>query len=131
MASVEETLRAIESRAERAIAPSGASTYKVYFYDREYGDLIDAVTTESFDTGVQLVRDRLPREADYVVQATWTAGVGEMEVRTPRGTVLARVEIVGDVDVAVQPTVLLACTALQIGDSAPLEHLFIPLPEAA
>jgi hypothetical protein len=105
--------------------------YKVFFYDREYGDLTDAVTTESFDAGVQLVRDRLPVQADYVVEATWTRGVGEMEVRSPRGTVVARVEPVADTDVAVQPPVMKACTALQVGDAAPLEQLFAPLPEAA
>ena len=30
--------------------------YKVSFYDREYGDLTDVVTTDTFDAGVQLVR---------------------------------------------------------------------------
>jgi len=107
------------------------ATYKVYFYDREYGDLTDAVTTDSFDAGVQLVRDRLPVQADYVVEATWTRGIGEMEVRSPRGTVVARVQPVGDTDVTVQPPVMKACSALQLGDAAPLEQLFSPLPEAA
>jgi hypothetical protein len=59
------------------------ASYKVFLYDREYGDLTDAVTTDSFDAGVQLVRDRLPVQADYVVEATWTRGIGEMEVRSP------------------------------------------------
>ena len=105
--------------------------YKVFFYDREYGDLTDAVTTDSFDAGVQLVRDRLPVQADYVVEATWTRGIGEMEVRSPRGTVVARVQPVDDTDVAVLPPVTRACSALQVGDVAPLEQLFNPLPEAA
>ncbi len=105
--------------------------YKVFFYDREYGDLTDAITTDSFDAGVQLVRDRLPVQADYVVEATWTRGIGEMEVRSPRGTVVARVEPVADTDVAVQPPVMKACTALQVGDGLPLRQLFAPLPEAA
>lgn len=105
--------------------------YKVFFYDREYGDLTDAVTTDSFDAGVQLVRDRLPVQADYVVEATWTRGIGEMEVRSPRGTVVARVQPVDDADVAVLPPVTRACSALQVGDVAPLEQLFNPLPEAA
>jgi len=105
--------------------------YKVFLYDREYGDLTDAVTTDSFDAGVQLVRDRLPAQADYVVEATWTRGIGEMEVRSPRGTVLARVQPVDDTDITVQPPVNKACTALQVGDGAPLEQLFSPLPEAA
>lgn len=105
--------------------------YKVFFYDREYGDLTDAVTTESFDAGVQLARDRLPVQADYVVEATWTRGIGEMEVRSPRGTVVARVQPAADTDVAVQPPVMKACTALQVGDAAQLEKLFTPLPEAA
>jgi len=131
MASAEETLRAIALHAEGPSARSAASTYKVNFYDREYGDLTDTVTTESFDTGAQLVLDRLPRQADYVVEATWTAGAGEMEVRSPHGTVLARVEIVDDIDVAAQPTVLQACTALQIGDATPLEQRLTPLKEAA
>ncbi|MBE0548580.1 MAG: hypothetical protein IH627_13220 [Rubrivivax sp.] len=106
-------------------------SYKAFFYDREYGDLTDAVTTDSFDAGVQLVRDRLPVQADYVVEATWTRGIGEMEVRSPRGTVVARVQPVGDTDVTVQPPVTKACTALQVGDAAPLEHLFSSMPRAA
>ena len=106
-------------------------SYKVFFFDREYGDLTDAVTTDSFDAGVQLVRDRLPVQADYVVEATWTRGIGEMEVCSPRGTVVARVQPVGDTDVTVQPPVTKACTALQVGDATPLEHLFSSMPEAA
>lgn len=106
-------------------------SYKVFFFDREYGDLTDTVTTDSFDTGVQLVRDRLPVQTDYVVEATWTRGIGEMEVRSPRGTVVARVEPVADADVAVQPPVIKACAARQVGDAEPLEQLFAPLPQAA
>jgi hypothetical protein len=105
--------------------------YKVFFYDRECGDLTDAITTDSFDAGVQLVRDRLPVQADYVVEATWTRGIGEMEVRSPRGTVVARVQPVADTDAAVQPPVMKACATLQVGDALPLEQLFAPLPEAA
>lgn len=111
--------------------PGLTPAYKVFFYDREYGDLTDAVTTDSFDAGVQLVRDRLPLQADYVVEATWTRGLGEMEVRSPRGTVVARVQPVGDTDVTVQPPVIKACTALQVGNATPLEQLFTPMPEAA
>lgn len=107
------------------------SIYKVCFYDREYGDLTDAITTESFDAGVQVVRDRLPVPADYVVEATWTRGIGELEVRSPRGTTVARVQPVADTCIAVQPPVLKACTALQVGDVVPLEQLFAPSPEAA
>ena len=106
-------------------------SYKVFFYDREYGDLTDAVTTDSFDAGVQLVRDRLPVQADYVVEATWTRGIGEMEVRSPRGAVVARVQPVADTDVTVLPPAIKACTALQVGDAAPLEQLFSSMPEAA
>ena len=74
---------------------------------------------------------RLPVQADYVVEATWTRGIGEMEVRSPRGTVVARVQPVDDTDVTVQPPGTKACSALQVGDGAPLEQLFSPLPEAA
>jgi len=63
--------------------------------------------------------------------ATRTRGLGEMEVRSPRGTVVARVQPIDDTDVTVQPPVMSACTALQVGDAAPLEQLFSPLPEAA
>jgi hypothetical protein len=146
MATTNETPRATEAHAQIASARelrriaqdtfglgtfAPKATYKVFFYDREYGDLTDAVTTDSFDAGVQLVRDRLPVQADYVVEATWTRGIGEMEVRSPRGTVLARVQPVGDTDVTVLPPVMKACSALQVGDAAPLEQLFSPLPEAA
>ena len=105
--------------------------YKVSFYDREYGDLTDVVTTDTFDAGVQLVRDRLPQDADYEVDASWTQGLGHMEVRTPHGTVVAHVEAVKGGDVTVQPRVIVACSALQVGDFAPLDHLFDPMPEAA
>jgi len=105
--------------------------YKVSFYDREYGDLTDVVTTDTFDAGVQLVRDRLPQDADYEVNASWTHGLGDMEVRTPHGTVVAHVEAVNGGDVTVQPRVIVACSALQVGDVAPLDHLFDPMSEAA
>ena len=105
--------------------------YKVSFYDREYGDLTDVVTTDTFDAGVQLVRDRLPQDADYEVDASWTHGLGDMEVRTPYGTVVAHVEAVNGGDVTVQPRVIVACSALQVGDVAPLDQLFDPMPEAA
>jgi hypothetical protein len=105
--------------------------YKVSFYDREYGDLTDVVMTDTFDAGVQLVRGRLPRGADYEVEATWTSGLGDMEVRAPHGTVVAHVEAVNGGDVTVQPRVIVACSALQVGDVAPLDHLFDPMPEAA
>ena len=105
--------------------------YEVSFYDREYGDLTDVVTTDTFDAGVQLVRDRLPQDADYEVDASWTHGLGDMEVRTPHGTVVAHVEAVNGGDVTVQPRVIVACSALQVGDVAPLDHLFDPMPEAA
>ncbi|MDL2338879.1 MAG: hypothetical protein QFE16_13645 [Pseudomonadota bacterium] len=105
--------------------------YKVSFYDREYGDLTDVVTTDTFDAGVQLVRDRLPQDADYEVDASWTHRLGDMEVRTPHGTVVAHVEAVNGGDVTVQPRVIVARSALQIGDVAPLDHLFDPMQEAA
>lgn len=105
--------------------------YKVSFYDREYGDLTDVVTTDTFDAGVQLVRDRLPQDADYEVEATWISGLGDMEVRTPHGTVVAHVEAVNGGDITVQPRVIVACSALQVGDVAPLDHLFDPMPQAA
>jgi hypothetical protein len=113
------------------LAMPSQPAYKVSFYDREYGDLTDVVTTDTFDAGVQLVRDRLPQDADYEVEATWTHGLGDMEVRTPRGTIVARVEAVNGGNVSVQPHVTVACTALQVGDAAPLDHLFDPMPEAA
>jgi hypothetical protein len=113
------------------LAMSSQPAYKVSFYDCEYGDMTDVVTTDTFDAGVQLVRDRLPRDADYEVEATWTSGLGDMEVRTPHGTVVAHVEAVNGGDVTVQPRVMVACTALQVGDAAPLGQLFDPMPEAA
>jgi hypothetical protein len=148
MANANETPRAGEAHAQIASAQElrqlahdtfglgseavpALPSYKVFFYDREYGDLTDAVTTDSFDAGVQLVRDRLPVQADYVVEATWTRGIGEMEVRSPRGTVVARVQPVADTDVTVLPPVIKACSALQVGDAAPLEQLFSSVPEAA
>ena len=113
------------------LAMPSQPAYKVSFYDREYGDLTDVVTTDTFDAGVQLVRDRLPQDAEYEVNASWTHGLGDMEVRTPHGTVVAHVEAVIGGDVTVQPRVIVACSALQVGDVAPLDHLFDPMSEAA
>ena len=77
--------------------------YKVSHYNFENGDLTEVVTTDTFDAGVQLVRDRLPRDADYEIDATWTSGLGNMKVWTPRGTIVARVEAVNRGPLTVQP----------------------------
>jgi hypothetical protein len=123
--------RALSTPAPGSPTFGAKASYKVFFYDREHGDLTDAGTTDSFDAGVQVVRERLPVQADYVVEATWTRGIGEMEVRSPRGTVIARVQPVDETDVTVKPPVTKACTALQVGDALPLDQLFTRMPEAA
>ena len=61
--------------------------YRAYFYERDYGDLEDVVTVDTFEAGVQLVRDRLARDGDYVITASWIKHQGEMTVATPHGTV--------------------------------------------
>jgi hypothetical protein len=130
-ASTLDVARHLMPEVRLDLAMPSQPVYRVSFYDLEYGDLTDVVTTDTFDAGVQLVRDRLPRDADYEVEATWTSGLGDMEVRTPRGTIVARVEAVNSGSVMVQPRVIVACTALQVGDAAPFDHLFDPMPEAA
>ena len=105
--------------------------YRVYFYAHEYGDLEDVVTVDTFDAGVQLVRDRLTRDGDYVITASWIKHQGEMTVATPRCMVVARVEA-DDRDAPTPDTVVLeACNALRAGDTSRIEHLFERLLEAA
>lgn len=105
--------------------------YRVYFYAHEYGDLEDVVTVDTFDVGVQLVRDRLTRDGDYAITASWIKHQGEMTVATPRGMVVARVDAAdGDVPTP-EPVVLEACDALRAGDTSRIEHLFERLLEAA
>ena len=105
--------------------------YKVFFYDREYGDLLDVVTLDAFDAGIQLVRDRLDLSTECVVQASWTNGTGTVKVLSPRGTVLASVEAASHASVAVHPVVSRACQALQSGDASRLDRLFGVMLKAA
>ncbi len=86
--------------------------YRAYFYAHDYGDLEDVATVESFDAGVQLVRDRLARDGDYVITASWIKHRGEMTVATPSGMVLARIEA-------------------RTGDASRIEQLFGRMLEAA
>lgn len=119
------TLRYSEEQSTRP-AP-----YKVFLYDREYGDLEDVVTLEAFDICVQLVRDRLDLSVECVVEAAWANGSGAVTVLTPRGNVLARIEAASHPSVAVHPVVRRACQALQAGDTSRLERLFGVMLKAA
>lgn len=105
--------------------------YRVFFYAHEYGDLEDVVTLDTFDAGVQLARDRLTRDGDYVITASWIKHQGEMTVTTPRGMVVARVEANDGGTPTPLPVVLEACDALRAGDTSRIEHLFERLLEAA
>ena len=105
--------------------------YKVFFDDREYGDLLDVVTLDAFDAGVQWVRDRLDLSIECVVEASWTNGTGTVKVLSPRGTVLATVEAASHTSVAVHPVVSRACQALQSGDASRLDRLFGVMLKAA
>lgn len=105
--------------------------YRAYFYAQEYGDLEDVVTVDTFDAGVQLVRDRLARDGDYVITASWIKHQGEMTVATPRGMVVARVEADVSGVTTTQPVVLDACAALRTGDASRIEQLFGRMLEAA
>lgn len=105
--------------------------YKVFLYDREYGDLEDVVTLEAFDICVQLVRDRLDLSVECVVQATCVNGAGALTVLTPRGNVLARIESASHPSIAVHPVVRRACQALQAGDTSRLDRLFGVMLKAA
>ncbi len=107
------------------------TAYRVSFYDRGYGDLEEVVTLDSFEAGVQLVRDRLSADGHYLITATWANHQGKMTVSTPRLMVLARIEVADDRAPLVQPPVLKACSALQAGDTSSIAHLFDRLPEAA
>ena len=105
--------------------------YRAYFYAHDHGDLEDVVTVESFDAGVQLVRDRLARDGDYVIAASWIKHRGEMTVATPSGMVLARIEADDSGTPTAQPAVLDACDALRTGDASRIEQLFGRMLEAA
>lgn len=105
--------------------------YRAYFYAQEYGDLEDVVTVDTFDAGVQLVRDRLARDGDYVITASWIKHQGEMTVATPHGMVVARVEADISGATTTQPVVLDACAALRTGDASRIEQLFGRMLEAA
>lgn len=105
--------------------------YRGYFYANDHGDLEDVVTVESFDAGVQLVRDRLARDGDYVITASWIKHRGEMTVATPSGMVLARIEADDRGTPTAQPVVLDACDALRTGDASRIEQLFGRMLEAA
>lgn len=105
--------------------------YRVFFYEREYGDLEDVVTVDSFEAGVQLVRDRLAPDADYAITAAWVKHEGEMTVATPHGTVLARVEADDGNAPTPRPDVRDACGALRSGDASNIERLFGRMLEAA
>jgi hypothetical protein len=111
--------------------PARPAPYKVFLYDREYGDLEDVVTLEAFDICVQLVRDRLDLSVECVVQATCVNGAGALTVFTPRGNVLARIESASHPSVAVHPVVRRACQALQAGDASRLDRLFGVMLKAA
>ena len=117
-------------RIDDVQAPQPA-VYKVYFYDREYGGLLDVITLDAFDAGVQLVRDRLDLSTECVVEAGWTNGTGTVKVLSPRGTVLATVEPSSHTSVAVHPVVSRACQALQSGDASRIDRLFSVMLKAA
>ena len=107
------------------------AAYGVSFYNREYGDLEEVGTLDSFDAGVQLVRDRLAISGHYLIEANWSRHQGEMTVSTPRSMVVARIDAADDGAPPVQPSVRQACSALQPGDASSIEQLFDRLPEAA
>jgi hypothetical protein len=107
------------------------SAYRVSFYDREYGDLDDVVTVPTFESAVQLIRDRLPAAPEPVVEVNWTRQQGELSMRTPNGTVLARIDADWTHAPVAQPDVHAACLALRGGDASAVEHLFGKLLQAA
>lgn len=105
--------------------------YRVFFYERDYGDLADVLTVDSFEAGVQLVRDRLVPDGNYSITASWFRHEGEITVATSQGTVLARVEADDSAAPTPRPEVRDACSALQAGDASQIERLFGRLLEAA
>ena len=104
--------------------------YRVFFYERDYGDLADVLTVNSFEAGVQLVRDRLGPDRNHAISAAWFRHEGEMAVATIQGTVLARVEADDSDSPTPRPEVRDACSALRTGDASQIERLFGRLLEA-
>ena len=109
--------------------PGLPTAYRVSFYSLEHGDLEDVVTLDSFEAGVQLVRDRLSADGQYLITATWANHQGEMTVSTPRLMVLARIEAAQNQVPLVLPPVTRGSSALQASESLSIAYLFDHLLE--
>lgn len=103
---------------------SEPDAYRVEFYAADYGDLEEVLTVANYADGVQLVYQRLVREGDYVVTASWVRQHGELTITTPRGMVLARVQAAAGCVVTATPAVLQACEALRAGNPSAITQLF-------
>lgn len=108
----------------QTIEPPEPDAYRVELYAAGYGDLQDVQTVASFADGVQLVRQHLARDGDYLVAASWVRRHGELTITTPRGMVLARVQAAAGCVVVASPAVLQACDALRAGDPSAVSQLF-------
>lgn len=113
------------------LLPLSPSNYVVRFFHREYGDLEDVATVESFPQAVQLAVDRLAVHPMDQTDAGWANGRGTLSVRSQHGTVLLHIEAIEQPLPTVQPHVARACQALESGDAAHAGHLFTALRQVA
>lgn len=111
---------------------SPASTaYRVFFYSEDYGDLEDVVTVDTFEAGVQLMRDRLALNTHLVVTANWVRNEGDLTVATLAGMVLARIDTDKGSRTELSAEVQEACALLRAGDPSLVNDLFCQLLQAA
>lgn len=102
----------------------GASPSVVRLFHPEYGDLEDVVPAASFCAGVQVLRDRIAPDREYVLEATLTGRRAELRLLTVHGVVVGIVEPAAAAKSAVSADVRQACTAMADGSLVALAALF-------
>ncbi|MEO3714108.1 hypothetical protein [Roseateles flavus] len=105
--------------------------YEVRFYSRDYGDLEDVATADTFVMALQLASEGHQAQPTDQSDALWTRDRGVLTVRSRLGTVLLHIEAVDLTPAVVQPHVARACQALEKGEPALIQQLFTALRQVA